>query len=376
MKKIEFSVPEQDKRVIKDYKKILNSKWILNGPYVKKFEEYFENKLGFKNAAAVSSFTTGLHAVLQTLNIVENDEIILPAFNFIGSAIGVLNTKAKIIFVDTDDRTAMLNLIDLKKKITRKTRAIIILHYAGYVESINSIKDIVGNKKIFLIEDCAHSLGSRYEKNLVGSICDIGIFSFGPSKLITTSGMGGMVVSKNKKIVEKVKIFRSYGMNKNSLQRQNNSKSWIYSINEIGHNFRMTEYQAVAGLRLIPQLSKFIKKRKKLEKLYISKLSKVPIRFITKVNKTSNVPLYFPIILKNQKIRDNLILHLKNYNIATSVHWDPILSNHKLFRKTDNLKLNKAYNLSKTIISLPMHTKLSNKDINYISSVIINFFNK
>lgn len=376
MKKIEFSFPEQNKKVIKDYKNLLNSKWILNGPNVKQFEEYFETKLNFKNAAAVSSYTTGLDAVLKVLNLSKKDEIIIPTFNFIGSAIGVLNSGAKIIFVDADEYTAMINLNDLKKKINSKTKAILILHYAGYVESINQIKKIIKNKKILLIEDCAHSLGSKYNENFVGSLGDVGIFSFGPSKLITTSGMGGMVVSKNKNLIKKIKIFRSYGMNVNSLDRQKNKKNWIYSIKNVGHNFRMTEFQAVAGLNLITKINKFIKKRKSLEKVYFSKLSKLPLRFIKKIKNTSNVPLYFPIILNDTKVRDKLINYLKKNNINCSVHWDPILSDHKLFNKINNKNLYNALKLSKSVISLPMHTKLSINDVKYISNIIIKFFKK
>ena len=376
MKKIEFSFPEQNKKVIKDYKNLLNSKWILNGPNVKQFEEYFENKLNFKHAAAVSSYTTGLDAVLKVLNLGNKDEVILPAFNFIGSAIGILNSKAKVVFVDANLETGMINLNDLEKKINKNTKVILILHYAGYSECIDSIKNITKNKKIYLIEDCAHSLGTKYNGNFVGSLCDVGIFSFGPSKLITTSGMGGMVVSKNKNLIRKIKIFRSYGMNINSIDRQNNKKNWIYSVDNIGHNFRMTEYQAVAGLKLITKIDKFIKKRKRLEKLYLSKLSNLPLRFIKKIKNTDNVPLYFPIVLKDPKERDNLIGYLKKNEINCSVHWDPILSEHKLLKNKKNNNLNNAFKLSKLVISLPMHTKLSIKDINYVCNVIIKFFKK
>ncbi len=252
-------------------------------------------------------------------------------------------------------------------------------HFNGYLQPVEKIKNITKKfKNLQIIEDCAHVLGSKdNKKNFVGNFSYASVFSFGPTKMITTAGMGGMISSKDKSLIENINKLKSYGMDKSSYDRKNKNKPWIYRINQLGNNFRMTEIQAAVGIEQLKKINTFISKRLFLVNLYKKKLASVSqISFQNSDYTSRPAIIYFVITLKTQKIRDNLANFLRKKNIYTSVHWDPPLSEHHMFKKYfKKITTINSKKLSSKIISLPLHTMMLRKDVIKITESIKNYFN-
>ena len=377
--KYHLSKPNLDKKEIKSISKVLRKPWLINGPAVKKFELNFKKKFNLSFCTTVSSCTAGLQLVLQSLKLKKNDEVILSSFNFISAGLAILQQGLKPVFVDLEKNKFDISIKSLKKKINKRTKVIILTHFNGYLQPIEKVKKVSKKfKNIKIIEDCAHVLGSKdNKKKFVGNFSYASVFSFGPTKMITAAGMGGMISSKDRSLIENINKLKSYGMDKSSFDRKNKDKSWVYRINQLGNNFRMTELQAAVGIEQLKKIDIFIKKRLFLTNIYKKKLANIDqISFQNSDFTHRPAIIYFVIIIESQKKRNSLSQFLRKKNIFTSVHWDPPLSEHLLFKKY--FKKNSTINsnkLSSKIISLPLHTKMSEKDVVKISESIRDYFN-
>lgn len=374
-----LSKPNIGKKELSSISKVLYKPWLINGPTVNKFEINFKRKFKYTHCTTVSCCTSGLQLVLQSLNLNKNDEVILSSFNFISAGLAVQQQGLKPVFVDLEKGKFDISLNSLKKNISKKTRAIILTHFNGYLQPVEKINNLIKKfKNIKIIEDCAHVLGSKDHKNkFVGEHAYASVFSFGPTKMITTAGMGGMVSSKDETLIKNISMLKSYGMNKSSFTRKNNDKPWIYKIQQLGNNFRMTEIQAAVGIEQLKKINKFINLRLNLVNLYKKKLANLEKISFQNSDYTSKAAIiYFVIILKTEKIRNNLAIFLRKKNIFTSVHWDPPLNEHQMFKKffKKNTSIN-SRKLSSNILSLPLHTMMTSKDVNYITNAVKEFFN-
>ena len=237
---------EEQKEVIK----VMESQMLtlLHGEYVKKFEKDFASYHGVKHAIGINTGTAALHIAIAALDIGPGDEIIVPPFTFIATASSILHNNAIPIFADIDNKSYTLDPKSVKEKITDKTKAIIPVHLAGIAANMNELKEIANDHGIFIIEDACQSLGARCDNKLVGSIGDIGCFSFYPSKNITT-GEGGMIITNNDDLAEQCKLIRHHG-----------EPSW-YVYNRLGYNYRMTEIQGAIGGVQLKKMDDFIKTR-------------------------------------------------------------------------------------------------------------------
>jgi len=372
-----LSQPNLDKKELKSIVKVYNKKWLLNGPTVQKFEKNFKKKFNFKYCSAVSSCTAGLQLVLSSLNLKKGDEVILSSFNFIAAGLSILQSGLKPVFVDLKKDSFDLDIEKLKKKINKKTKVIILTHFNGYLQPVDKLlKKIKKFKKLKIIEDASHVLGAHYKKKFSGKKTFAAAYSFGPTKMITTAGMGGMVVSENKNLIKKINILKSYGMNKSSFSRAKLSNNWNYKIESLGNNFRMTEIQASVGIEQLKKIEKFIKKREDLKSAYKKLINNKFVKFQESDCTSKSALIYFAIILKNKKTRDDLAKYLISKKISISVHWDPPLSQQRLFSNYANKEFKNSENLSGKILSLPLHTKLNFNEIEYISNKINMFFKK
>lgn len=237
---------EEQKEVIK----VMESQMLtlLHGEYVKKFEEDFALYHDVKHAIGINTGTAALHIAIAALNIGPGDEVIVPPFTFIATASSILHNNAIPIFADIDNKSYTLDPKSVKEKITDKTKAIIPVHLAGIAANMNELKEIANDYGIFIIEDACQSIGAKCSNNKVGTIGDIGCFSFYPSKNITT-GEGGMIITNDDELAEQCKLIRHHG-----------EPSW-YVYNRLGYNYRMTEIQGAIGGVQLRKLDDFIKKR-------------------------------------------------------------------------------------------------------------------
>ena len=269
---VDFATPERIKKIPisesfifgKEYlyvKKCLDTNWLSSrGPFEKKFEKYLSRK-----SLAVSSGTTGIELALRSLNLEKNDEIIIPVLTFAATVNSIINAGLKPIFVDSKKDEFNIDENQIEKKITKKTKAIMVVHLYGRPCNMKKILKIAKKRKLILLEDCAEAIGSTIGKKRVGSFSDISIFSFFGNKTITP-GAGGMVCFKSNKHFKRASLLRDHGMNK--------KKKYWHDL--VGHNFRLTNLQAAIGCAQFEKLNQIVKK-KYLYQTYIKNIYQIKI---------------------------------------------------------------------------------------------------
>jgi len=352
----------------------LKSNILTNGVNLENFEKSFSKFSNSKYAIGVSNATSALHLSLKALGIGKGDEVIVPDMTFVATASSVLLSGATPVLADVDD-DLNLSIDSIKKSLTKKTKAIIPVHFAGKPCTINKIKKITTSNDLKLIEDCAHAIGSKLNNQHVGTFGDVGCFSFYPTKNITTLE-GGMVITQSKKISDKINSLRNHGITKTLFQRYSKGHPWEYDITEPGYNYRLDEIRAALGLNQLKQIKKLNNLRKNAFKNYNQKL-KNKNGLITpnfENNSKHSCHLYILKITKEFGMsRNELYEKLLSAGIVTSVHYKPL---HKftLFKKTckiyDSLKNSKSY--YDQIISLPLFPLISIKEQDYVIKHILN----
>jgi len=349
----------------------LNQRWLTNGPNLQKFENRFKSINNSKYSLGVSTATHGLHLSLKSLGIGYGDEVIVPTFTFSATADAVEYCNAKPIFADVDIDTFNILSNEIKKKITKRTKAIVVVHYGGQSCDMAEILKISKEKNIPIIEDCAHALGSTYGKQKCGTIGDIGCFSFYPTKIITT-GEGGMITTNDIKLFKKIKSLRSHGMNILPSEREKKA-SWEYDITELGFNYRLDEIRSGLGFSQLKRLGEINKRRKMIAKKYSQLLNNVKgiITPVTKNNCNHIFHLYSIKVDKTYSLtRDELFHKLYSKHIGTSVQYKPL---HLMtyYKKKYNLKKSNFPNanlLLQQTLCLPIYPQMTNKEIKYVTS--------
>lgn len=354
--------------ILSEYKKTLSGYGMLSmGEHVQKFETEFSNYIGCKFANVTSSCTGALELSINILDLSENDEVIVPCQTFFATASAVIRNRLKVKFCNIDENFS-IDFDNLKKMITKKTKAIIIVHFAGLIQkNIFEIRNFCKKNKIFMIEDCAHALGASINGLKAGNIGDIGCFSFYSTKNLTT-GEGGMITTNNSKFNMLAKSLRSRGLNINL-------KKEIF--NNIGTNLRLTEFQAILGRSQLKRISEIISHRNLLARTYDKHLMKFKKnkKYLFNIDKTDNFKknthAYWRYILKfNENInRIRLKKKLNKYKIDIDWPYDPLLHNQPALKKYYRGKyLKKSEKLSKKFICLPLHSGLNVKDVSFICS--------
>ena len=358
---------QQKKNVIS----VLNSGWLTHGKYTKLFEEEFKKFTKAKYALTVSSCTAALHISALCAGFKKGDEVIVPAQSHTATSHAVEYTGAKTIFADVDLYSGNLNLENIRKKITNKTKGVILVHMAGLSCEIKEISKFLQKKNIILIEDCAHSLGTYYKKKHAGNFGFSGCFSFYPTKQITT-GEGGMFITNSKKIYDKAKMFKAFGIDKDI---NNRKKQGEYDVKRLGYNYRMTDFQACMGYFQLKDYRKNLNRRKIIAKKYISYLKdNKKIKFLNFSKECSY--FIFQVFCKN---RDKIIKKLKEKGIGISIHYNKALPTMTYYKKKYNINLKEfknAIHYGKTNISLPIYPKLKNSEIEKISKTLIKLSNE
>ena len=343
----------------------INSNWISSrGKYVSYFENKFKKFLNIKHAISVSNGTAALHVALLSLGVKEGDEIIVPTFTYIATVNVIKYVGANVKFVDSKLSTWQIDENLLPKIITSKTKAIIAPHIYGQSCEMTKLKKICNKKKIFLIEDCAEAFGTYYKKKHVGTFGDVSTFSFFGSKTITT-GEGGMVVTNNSKIADKVDRLKMVGVVKDK----------YYWHNMIGYNYRMTNICAAIGFAQLSNAKVILKKKRNIFKIYKKKLTDLPLFLHEESAGTTHSYWVVTIRLKNSKIREKLRKYLNRFNIETRPTFYPIHTMPMYYKKSNKNKFPIASLLGKSGIILPSGPLLTVKQIGNVCEKIKTFFN-
>ena len=345
----------------------LNSGWVSSiGSYVNKFENAFSKKLGFNYSLCVSSGTTGLQLAFTTLGIGFNDEVIVPNLTFAASINSIIHSNATPILVDVDSDSACVDVDIVKKSITEKTKAILLVHLYGNSCNLDDFYKLREETDILIIEDCAEALGTRYKEKHVGIYSDAAIFSFFGNKLITT-GEGGMVCFKDKNTFLKAKKLSSHGMDP---QKR-------YWHDELGFNFRMTNIQAALGLGQMERIDEFIKAKLIIASYYKKYLSANDNINFQKVssNVQSSYWLFTIFLSDNIKVfRDKIIDYLLSRGIETRPCFYPLneMPPYKKFRK--NIFSN-SIKLAYSGISLPTSIKMTEIEVKVVCQELVSAIN-
>ena len=363
-KNINFSHKSISKKDIDSVAKVLKSGWLTHGKYTQLFEKEFCNFVKSRYAVTVSSCTAGLHLSCLALEFKKGDEVILPAMSHTATAHAIEYTGAKPVFVDIDLMSGNIDPDLIKKKITKKTKGIIIVHMAGFSCDMKKIQNICKKNKLQLIEDCAHGLGTKYKKKHVGNFGVSGCFSFYPTKHITT-GEGGMVVSNNKSFIDKIKKLKAFGIDTDIQKRK---LPGIYNVKSLGYNYRMTDFQSALGYFQLKRFKKNLSVRLKNAKTYERFLDNKNIRF--KLFDKNSSYFVFQIFVKK---RNHLIKILKNKGIGSSIHYAtpiPMFDYYKKRYKNKKNEFKNAIKYSNENISLPSHHQIKNQEIKKICNLL------
>lgn len=371
--KIPFFQPLITSSDKKEINKALNSSLLTDGPRLVQFEKNFATFCNSKYAVGVSNATSALHLSLICSDIVKGDEVIIPNLTFVATASSVLLSGATPILADVEENDLNISIDSIKKNITEKTKAIIPVHFAGVPCNMQEIMKIAKEKKIKVIEDCAHAIGSKINTKHVGTFGNAGCFSFYPTKNITTLE-GGMIITNSKELAEKLKIKRNHGITRTLQNRYTKGKPWDYDVEEPGYNFRIDEIRSTLGINQLKNIKKFNQKRKKSFDYYNRNLKNVPGLITPKSNSEylSSNHLYIIRITKSFGMtRDELFEKLLKNGIQTSVHYKP-LSKFQMCKKRAK-KYNSLINserLYDEIISLPFYTDISKNQLDTVVKTI------
>lgn len=344
------------------------------GPNVEEFEKMISEYVGLKYCVTFNSGTSALHSILLAYDIKEGDEVIVPPFTFISTANAPLFVGAKPVFADIEEKTFGLDPEFVKEKITKRTKAIIPMHYGGSSCLIRELKEIAEDHNLILIEDAAESLGARIKDKKVGTFGDSAMFSFCQNKMITT-GEGGCIVTDSKEVYDKLKLIRSHG-------RQENSNYFTTSEHmdyvTLGYNFRMSDITAALGVSQLKKIERVIEMRRKNAEYMTKKLSKIDGIIIPKPPKDyfHVYQMYTVRIEKGRKIRDDLMKHLTEKSIATKVYFYPVhltqFYKREFGYKGGELPITEE--MADQVLTLPTYPTLTEEESEYIIGEI-NAFN-
>jgi len=361
-----------DKKIIN---KTLSQSMLTLGPQLEKFEEDFCKYSKSKYAVAVSNCTAALHLSLMALEIGKDDEVIIPDLTFVADANAVLACNAKPVVADINKENFFLSISNVKKNITKKTKAIIPVHIYGQVCNIDEILDLAKDHNLKVVEDCAHAVGTFHKSKHVGTLGNTGCFSFYPTKNITTAE-GGMVTTNSKEIAEKVRQLRSHGMTKSLKSRYSSEYPWVFDIVEPGYNYRLDEIRSALGITQLKRIKKINELRKKASLHYHKNLQNIPgIILPDMVNdKSHSYHLYTIRVTKPFKLsRNKLYKKLKDNGIRTTVYWMPIheyAAYRKFAKKSSIVNTVKTYD---EILALPLFPNISKKHQDAVIKVIKSF---
>lgn len=349
--------------------RVLDSQVTCMGMETKLFEEELKKFLGREdtNIICVNSCTAALQLSLQGIGIKPGDEVIVSTLTFVSTFQAITANGAIPIPCDVNKNTGFININDVKNRITKKTKCILPVLYAGIDDNIQEVYEIAEDNNIKVIEDAAHSFGNKEVIKRNGILC----FSFDPIKNLSCTD-GGMIVCSDKYIVTKLKDMRLLGVIGDTDKRYNNQRSWDFDVTEQGWRLHMNNLCAAIGRAQLSKYNKIKELRCKYADIYLKELSNIDDIQLLPINTINGVPHIFPIIIKSNK-RDNLKNYLLDNNIGCGIQYKP---NHLLTYFNKGYNLPNAEWLYEHILSIPLHPMLTENDIYYVISKIKEFFIK
>lgn len=392
---IPFSPPDISEAEINEVVETLRSGWITTGPRTKELEKRLAKYCNTNKVVCLNSATAAEELNLRILGIGEGDEVIVPAYTYTATASAVIHVGAKVVFVDSQKDNVEMDYDALEKNITEKTKAIVAVDLAGIICDYDKIFEIVKRKKslfkpsnniqkamgrIAVLADCAHAFGANKNGKMAGEIADFTSFSFHAVKNFTT-GEGGASTWKNIKGVDDEKLYKQYqlyslhGQNKDALAKTQLG-SWEYDIIGPWYKYNMTDIMAAIGLKQLDRYEELKNKRRKIINRYDKMCDELSIKHLTHYTESSNSSghLYLTRIPGiNDEQRRKIIVEMAEQGVATNVHYKP-LPMMTAYKKLgwDIKDFPNAYNYYENLITLPLNTKMTDEDVEYVMKVFRN----
>ena len=372
---IPYNLPDISEQEINEVVDTLKSGWLAKGPRTVEFEKEFAAYVGAKHAVAVNSCTAALHVALLSQDIGAGDEVITTPMTFASTASTIIHTGATPVFADIDYSTGCIDPDEIEKKITSRTKAIVPVHYSGQVCDLDRIYDIADRHGLFVSEDAAHALWSRYKGRLIGNkLRGAASYSFYATKNLAT-GDGGMLVTDRDDIAERARILVGQGMSHNAWNRYAKGGSWKYDIVEPGYKYNMFDIQAALGLVQLSRMEEMQTRRLAIAARYqeeFGKIDAVEPPFVPEFT-THCWHLYVLRIVPELLTidRDQFIIELNERNVGTSVHFIPthtMTAYQKLgWKEGDFPMAEKHFN---RIISLPLYPTMTDEQVQYVIDAV------
>jgi dTDP-4-amino-4,6-dideoxygalactose transaminase len=338
---------------------VIDSGWLTMGDRVAAFEKAFAELHGADAAVAVNSCTAALHLALIALGIGPGDEVLVPSLTFVATANAVLYTGAAPVFVDIESlNSPHISLEDARQKLTPHTRAVVVMHYGGYLVDLVAWRRFADENGLVLIEDAAHAPGMSQ----VGSISDAAAFSFFSNKNMSTAE-GGMVLTRNGEALERIRRMRAHGMTTDTLSRHR-GHAYTYDVVALGYNYRMDELRAALGLVQLKSLLIWNEKRNALSNSYRRQIGLLtPTVRLPFASSHPSAAHLMPVLLPVGSDRMAIMEALKNAGVQSSIHYPPVHKFSFYRQANSNCEVSKTEEFCRTELSLPIHPKLTEEDV-------------
>lgn len=361
------SKPSTGKEEIQAIEKVFQSAWLGLGSTTFDFEEAIKKYIGCQEAIAVNTGTSALHIALEGFGIGPGDEVIVPSITFAACVQAILATGAKPVFCESRETDLLMDIDDVKRRITPATKAVMPVHFCGKACDMDELLMLAEDKKFWVIEDAAHAFGSTYKGRKVGSFGHATCYSFDPIKNITC-GEGGAVVLQDREKAEEIRRKRILGIDKDTWHRYKNTRSWFYEVTTSGHRYHMPNFCAAVGLVQLRKIDDFIRRRRDICRRYDAAFAGQPGVKALEMNYSEVAPHIYIVRVAAER-RDSFIQILKERGVGTGIHY---IANHiqPFFKRFARGPLPRAERLWQEIVTLPLYFDMSDDDVGAVIEAV------
>lgn len=345
---------------------VIDSGWITMGERVRKFEQAFATLHGAEDCVALSSCTAALHLILLGLGVGPGDEVLVPAMTFAATANSVLYVGAKPVFVDIESADVpLMSIDDAAAKVTARTKAMIIVHFAGYLADKEKWQAFAAERGLLLIEDAAHASGLAE----AGTIGVAAAFSFYGNKNMTTAE-GGAVIARDPGLLDRVRQARGHGLTSGTFQRHGNSMP-SYDVTMLGYNYRMDELRAAIGLVQLKKLMDWNDRRRELTALYRGYLAERAQHVVVPFSAPRKTACHImPVVLPHDSARPDVITALRNAGVQTTIHYPPTHLFSYYREKFPGIELRETEDFARRELTLPLHPKMREEHVDHVTRAL------
>lgn len=350
--------------------KVLESGWLGMGSTTYAFEEEIKKLIGCKHVIAVNTGTSALHIALDGFGVGPGDEVLVPSLTYAASVQAIIATGAVPVFCESREADLLLDIEDVKHKITERTKAVMPVHYCGQACDMDALLTLAEENDFYVIEDAAHAFGSTYKDRKIGSFGHATCFSFDPIKVVTC-GEGGAVLLHDDEKAELIRRKRILGIDKETWHRYRNTRAWFYEVTTNGYRYHMPNFCAAIGLTQLQKLDEFVRKRREICCRYDAAFSNLRMVLPLEVNYEEVVPFMYIVRVLNDQ-RDAFKEFLKARDIDTGVHYIPNHL-HPFFKQHVREPLPRSAKLGEQIVTLPLYYEITDAEIQTIIEAVLGF---